>query len=162
MANRGGEGGNSDRFSLLGLQNHSRWWLQPWYQRRMPLGRKGMTNIDSVLKSRDISLPTKAHIVKAMVFLVATYGYKHWTGKKAEHQRIEAFQLWSWRRLLKVPWTARRSSQSILREINSEYSLEGLRLKLKRQHFGHLMPTADSLEKSLMLGKIEGRRRRGR
>ena len=91
----------------------------------MPLGRKGMTNIDSVLKSRDISLPTKAHIVKAMVFLVATYGYKHWTGKKAEHQRIEAFQLWSWRRLLKVPWTARRSNQSALREINPEYSLEG-------------------------------------
>ena len=128
----------------------------------MPLGRKGMTNIDSVLKSRDISLTTKAHIVKAMVFLVATYGYKHWTGKKAEHQRIEAFQLWSWRRLLKVPWTARRSNQSALREINPEYSLEGMMLKLKLQCFGHLIRTDNSLEKSLMLGKIEGRRRRGR
>ena len=114
-----------------------------------------MTNIDSVLKSRDISLPTKAHIVKAMVFLVATYGYKHWTGKKAEHQRIEAFQLWSWRRLLKVPWTARRSNQSILREINPEYSLEGLMLKLKLRYFGYLLRRTDSLE-TLMLGKIEG------
>ena len=120
-----------------------------------------MTNLDSVLKSRDITLSTKVCIVKAMVFPVVTYGCESWTLKKAEHQRIDAFELWSWRRLLKIPWTARRSSLSILTEINFEYSLEGLMLKLKLQYFDHLMQTDDSLEKSLMLGKTENRRRRG-
>ena len=120
-----------------------------------------MTNIGSVLKLRDITLLTKVHIVKAMVFPVVTYGYESWTVKKAEYQRIDAFKLWCWRSLLRVPWTSRRSKQSILREINPEYLFEGLMLKLKLQYFGHLMQTADSLEKSLMLGKIEGGRRRG-
>ena len=120
-----------------------------------------MTNLDKVLKSRDIALPTKVHIVKAVVFPVVTYGCERKTIKKVEHQRIDAFELWCWRRLLRVPRTARRSDQSILREINPEYSLEGLMLKLELQYFGHLMWTADSLEKSLKLGKIEGRRRRG-
>ena len=119
-----------------------------------------MTNLDSVLKSRDITLPINIHIIKVMVFPVVTCGCESWTVKKAE-QRIDAFELWCWRRLLKVPWTARISNQSILREINPEYSLEGLMLKLKLQHFGHLMQTDDSLEKSLMLGKVEGRSRRG-
>ena len=117
--------------------------------------------LDKVLKSRDITLPTKVGIVKAIVFPVVMYGCESWTVKKAEHQRIDAFKLWCWRRLLKVLWTARRSNQSILREINPEYSLGGLMLKLKLQYFGHLVRTADSLENSLMLGKIEGRRRRG-
>ena len=121
-----------------------------------------MTNLDSILKSRDITLPTKDHLVKAMVFPVVMYGYESWTIKKAEHQRIDAFELWCWRRLLRVPWTARRSDQSILKEISPEYLLEGLMLKLKLQYFGHLMGRTDSLEKTLMLGKIEGRRRRGR
>ena len=121
-----------------------------------------MTNLDSMSKSRDIPLPTKVPIVKAMVFLVVIYGCDSWTVvKKAEGWRIDAFELWCWRRLLRVPWTARRSNQSILTEINPEYSLEGLMLKLKLQYFGHLMRTADSLEKSLILGKIEGRRGRG-
>ena len=119
-----------------------------------------MTNLDGILKSRDITLLTKFHIVKAMVFPVVMYGCESWTIKKAEHQRIDAFELWCWRRLLRVPWTPKRSNQSILREINPEYSLEGLTLKLKLQYFGHLMRMADSLEKSLMLGKIEGRKRR--
>ena len=119
-----------------------------------------MTNLDSVLKSRDITLPINIHIIKVMVFPVVTCGCESWTVKKAE-QRIDAFELWCWRRLLKVPWTARISNQSILREINPEYSLEGLMLKLKLQYFGHLMQTDDSLEKSLMLGKVEGRSRRG-
>ena len=119
-----------------------------------------MTNLDSVLKSRDITLPTKVHTVKAMVFPVVTYGCESWTIKKAEHQRTDAFELWCWWRLLRVPWTARRLNQSILREINPEYSLEGL--MLKHQHFGHLTQTSDSLEKSLMLGKIKGRTRRVR
>ena len=119
-----------------------------------------MTNLDSVLKSRDITLLTKVCIVKAMVFPVVSYGCKSWA-VKAEHQRIDAFELWCWRKLLKVPWKARRSNESILREINPEYSPEGLMLKLKLQYFGHLMQTDDSLEKSLMLGKIEGRSKRG-
>ena len=120
-----------------------------------------MTNGDSILKSRGITLSTKVCIVKAMVFPVVIYGCESWTIKKAECRRIDAFELWCWRRLLRVPWTARRSNQSILKEINPEYSLEGLMLKLKLQYFGHLMRRADSLEKTLMLGKIEGRRRRG-
>ena len=120
-----------------------------------------MTNLDIVLNCRDITLPTKIHIVKAIVFPIVMYGCENWTVKKAEHQRIDAFELWCWRRLLRVPWTA-RSNQSILKEINPEYSLEGPMLKLKLQYFGHLMGRADSLEKTLMLGGIEGRRRRGR
>ena len=120
-----------------------------------------MTNLGSVLKNRDITLPTKVHLVKAMVFPVVIYGCESLTIKKAEHQRVDAFELWCWRRLLRVPWTARRSNQSILEEISPEYSLKGLVLKLKLQNFGHLMQRADSLEKTLMLGKIEVRRRRG-
>ena len=124
-------------------------------KRCLLLGRKAITNLDSILKSRNITLPTKVHLVKAMVFPVVMYGCESWTIKKAKHRRIDAFELWSWRRLLRVPWTARRSNQSILKEINPEYSLEGLILKLKLQHFGHLIWTADSLEKTLMLGKTE-------
>ena len=120
-----------------------------------------MTNIDSVFKSRDITLPTNVHLVKTMVFPIVMYGCESWTIKKAERQRIDAFELWCWRRLLRVPWTARRSDQSILKEISPGCSLEGLMLKLKLQYFGHLMQRADSLEKTLMLGKIESRRRRG-
>ena len=120
-----------------------------------------MTNLDSILKSTDITLPTKGRLVKAMVFSVVMYGCESWTIKNAEHQRTDAFELWCWRRLLRVPWTARRSNQSILKEISPEYSLEGLMLKLKLQYFGHLMRRADSFKKTLMLGKIEGRRRRG-
>ena len=125
------------------------------------LGRKVMTNLDSIFKSRDFTLPTKVHLVKAMVFPVVMYGCESWTVKKAEHRRIDGFELWCWRRLLRVPWTARRLNQSILKEISPEYSLEGLMLKLKLQYFGHLMRRADSLEKTLMLGKTEGQRRRG-
>ena len=131
-------------------------------RRHLLLGRKGMTNVDSILKSRDITLLTKVCLVKAMVFLVVMHGCEGWTIKKAEHRRIDAFELWCWRRLLRVPWTARRSNQSILKEISPGYSLEGLMLKLKLQYFGHLMRRAGSFEKTLMLGKIEGRRRRGR
>ena len=120
-----------------------------------------MTNLDSIFKSRDITLPTKVHLVKAMVFPVVMYECESWTIKKAEHQRIDAFELWCWRRLLRVPWTARRSNQSNLREISPEYSLEGVMLKLKLQYFGHLMQRTNPFEKTLMLGKIEGRRRRG-
>ena len=120
-----------------------------------------MANLDSILKSRDISLSTKVHLVKAMVFPVVMYGCESWTVKKAEHQKIDVFELWRWRGLLRVPWTARRSNQSILKEISPGCSLEGLMLKLKLQYFGHLMQRADSLEKTLMLGGIEGRRRRG-
>ena len=126
-------------------------------KRRLFLGRKVMTNLDSILKSRDITLPTKVCLVKAMVFPVVMYGCESWIIKKAEHRRIDAFELWCWRRLLRVPWTVRRSNQSILKEISPGCSLEGLMLKLKLQYFGHLMPRADSLEKTLMLGKIEGR-----
>ena len=121
-----------------------------------------MTNLDSILKNRDITLPTKVRLVKAMVFPVVMYGCESWSIKKAEHRRIGAFELWCWRRLLRVPWTARRSNQSILKEISPECSLEELMLKLKLQYFGHLMGRTDSLEKTLMLGKTEGRRRRGR
>ena len=130
-------------------------------KRRLLLERKVMTNLDSILKSRDITLPTKVHLVKAMVFPVVMFGCDCWTIKKAEHQRINAFELWCWRRLLRVSWTARRSNQSILKEISPGCSLEELMLKLKLQYFGHLMQKTDSLEKTLLLGKIEGRRRRG-
>ena len=130
-------------------------------ERRLLLGRKVMTNLDSIFKSRDITLPTKVHLVKAMVFPVVMYGCESWTVKKVECRRIDAFELWCWRRLLRVPWTARRSNQSILKEISPEYSLEEQMLKLKLQYFGHLMRRTDSFEKTLMLGKIEGGRRRG-
>ena len=126
------------------------------------LGRKVMTNVDSILRSRDITLPAKVCLVKAMVFPVVMYGCESWTIKKAQRRRIDAFEPWCWRRLLRVPWTARRSNQPILKEISPEYSLEGLMLKLKLQYFGHLMRGTDSLEKTLMLGKIEGKRGRGR
>ena len=132
------------------------------FKRHLLLGGKVMTNLDSILKSRDITLPTKVRLVKAMVFPVVMYGCESWTLKKAECRRIDAFELWCWRRLLRVPWTARRSNQSILKEISPKCSLEGLMLRLKLQYFGHLMGRADSSEKTLMLGKIEGRRRRGR
>ena len=128
-------------------------------KRHLLLISKAVANLDRLLKSRDITLPTKVHLVKAVVFPVVMYGCESWTIKKAEHQRIGAFELWCWRRLLRVPWTARRSNQSILKEISPEYSLERLMLKLKLQYVGHLMPRADLLEKTLMLGKIEGRRR---
>ena len=131
-------------------------------KRRLLLGRKIMTNLDSILKCKDITFPTKVHLVKAMVFPVVMYGCESWTIKKAEYQRIDAFELWCWRRLLRVPWTARISNQSILKEISPEYSLEGLMLKRKLQYFGQLMWRTDSFEKTLMMGKIEGGRRRGR
>ena len=130
-------------------------------KRCLLLGRNVMTNLDSILKSRDITLPTKVHLVKAMVFPIVLYGRECWTLKKAEHQRIDAFELWCWKRLLRVPWMARRSNQSILKEISPGCSLEGLMLKLKLQYFGHLMQRADSLEKTRMLGGIGGRRKRG-
>ena len=162
MANRWGNNGNTERLYFLtknkitadGDCSHE-------IKRCLLLGRKAMTNLDNILKSRDITLPTKAHLVKAMVFPVVMYGCESWTIKKAEHRRIDAFELWYWRRLLRVPWTARRSNQSNLKEISPEYSLEGLMLKLKLQYFGHLIRRPDSLEKTLMLGKIEGGRRRG-
>ena len=131
-------------------------------KKRLILERKFMTNLDSILKSRDITLPTKVHLVKAMVFPVVMYRCESWTIKKAECQRIDAFEVWCWRRLLRVPWTARRSNQSILKEISPGVSLEGMMLKLKLQYFGHLMRRVDSLEKTLMLEGIGGRRRRGR
>ena len=130
-------------------------------ERRLLLGKTVVTNLDSILKSRGITLTTKVHLVKAMVFPVVMYGCENWTLKKAEGQRIDAFELWCWRRLLRVPWTARRSNHSILKDINPEYSLEGLMSKLKLQYFGHMMRRTDSFEKTLMLVKIEGRRRRG-
>ena len=130
-------------------------------KRHLLLGRKTVTNLDSILKSRDITWPTKVRLVKAMVFPIVTYGCESWTIKKAEHWRIDAFELWCWRRLLRVPWTVRRSNQSILKEISPECSLEGLMMKLKLQYFGHLMERADSFEETLMLGKVEGRKRRG-
>ena len=150
MANRWGK---NERLYFFGLQNHCRWWLQPW-KSFLLLGRKVMNNLDSILKSRDVTLPTKVCQVKAMIFPVVKYRCESWTIKKAECQRIDAFELWCWRRLLRVPWTARRFSQSILKEISPGCSLEGLRLKLKLQNFGHLMWRADSLEKTLMLEKI--------
>ena len=136
--------------------------IEPKIKRHLLLERKVTTNLDSILKSRHITLPTKVHLVKAMVFPVVMYGCESWTIKKAEHRRIDAFELWCWRRLLRVPWITRRSNQSFLKEISPEYSLEGLMLKLKLQYFGHLKRRADSFEKTLILGKIEGQRKRGR
>ena len=130
-------------------------------KRHLLLGKKAVTNLDNILKSRDITLPTKVHLVKAIVLPVVMYGCEIWTTKKDEYQRIDAFKLWCWRRLLRIPWTARRSNQSILKETSPEYSLEGLMLKLKLQYLGHLMQRTDSIEKTVMLGKIEGRGRRG-
>ena len=149
-------------YSSYGLQNHCRWNdCSHEIKRCFLLERKAMTNLDNILKSRDITLPTKVHLVKAMVFPVVMYGCESWTIKKAECQRIDVLVLWCWRRLLRVPWTIRRSNQSILKEISLEYSLEGLTLKLKLQYFGHLIWRTDSMKKTLMLGKIEGSRRRG-
>ena len=160
MANRWGNNRNSDRLYFLGLQNHSVSAYSHGIKRHLLLGRKAMTNLDSVLKSRDITLLTTVHLTKAMVFPVVTHGCESWM-MKPEHQSIDAFELWCWRRLLRVPWTSRSSNQPILKEINAEYSLEGLMLKLKLHYFGHLMQRPVSLKKSLILGKIEGRRRRG-
>ena len=158
MANRWG---NSIRLYFLGSKITADSDCCCEIKRHLLLGREVMTNLDSILKSRDITLPTKVHLVKAMVFPVVMYGCESWTIKKVECQRIDDSELWSWRRLLRVLWTAWRSNQSILKEINSGCSLEGLMLKLKRQYFGHLMRRANSLEKTLMLGKIEGRRGTG-
>ena len=157
MASRWGNSGNSGWLYFEGPPNHCNHEIK----RLLLLGRKVMTNLDSILQSRDIPLPTKVRLVKAVVFPVVMYGCESWTIKKAEHHRIHAFELWCWRRLLRIPWTARRSNQSILNEISPGCSLEGLMLKLKFQYFGHLMRRVDSLEKTLMLGGIGGRRRRG-
>ena len=161
MANRWGNSGNSGRL-YLGSKITADGGYSHEIKRRLLLGRKVMTNLDSILKSRDITLPTKVRLVKATVFPVVMYGCESWDYQKAECQRIDTSELWCWRRLLRVPWVARRSNQSILKEISPEHSLEGLMLKLKLQHFGHLMGRTDSFEKTLMLGKIEGGRRRGR
>ena len=160
-ANRLGNNGNSDRLIFLGSKITANSDCSHEVKRCLLLGRKAVTNLDSILKSRDITLPTKVHLVKAMVFPVVMYGCENWTVKKAEHWRIDAFERWCWR-LLRALWPARRSNQSILKEISSEYSLEGLMLKLKLQYFGHLKQKTDLLEKTLRLGKIEVRRRRGR
>ena len=161
MANKWGNNGNSERLYFVGLQNHCRWWLQPVSIKRCLLfGIKALTKLDSILESRDITLLAKVCLVKALVFPVVMYRCESWTTKKSEHWRIDAFELWYWRRFLRVPWTARRSNQSILKEISPKYSLEGLMLKLKLQYFGHLMQRTDSFEKTLMLRKIAGRRKR--
>ena len=156
-----GNNGNSGRLYFGGSKIIADGDCSHEIKRSLLPGRKAMTNLDSILKSRDITLPTKVRLVKAMVFLVATYGRESWTLKTTKCWRIDALELWCWQRLLRVRWTARRSSQSILKEISPEYSMEGLMLKLKLQNFGHLMQRTDSLEKTLMLGKIEGRKRRG-
>ena len=159
MAHRWGSSGNSGWLYFWGSKITADGDSSHEIKRHLLLGRKAMTNLDSILKSRDITLPTKVRLVKAMVFPVVMYGCDSWTVKKAEHWRIDAFELWCWRRLLRVPWTAKRFNQSILKEISPNYSLAGLMGKLKLQYFGHLMWRTDSLEKTLMLGKIEGRRR---
>ena len=162
MVNRWGKSGNSNRcFFPLGSKIIAYSDCSHKIKRYLLLWRKVMTNLDGILKSRDITLSTKVHLVKVIVFPVVMYGCESWTIRKAEHQRIDAFQLRCWRRLLRVPWTARRSNRSIPKQINPEYSLEGLMLKLKLQYFDHLMQRTDSLGKTLMLGNIEGRRRRG-
>ena len=161
MANRRGKSGSSDKFYFFGFKNHCGQWLQ--IKRHLLFGRKAITNLDSILKSKDITLPMiEVCIVKAMVFLVIIYGCESWSIKKAEHWRTDAFELWFWRKLLGVPWATRRSKQSILKEINPEYLLKELMLKLKLQHFGYLTWKTDSLEKTLMLGEIEGKRIKGR
>ena len=162
MANRWGNNGDSDRLLFSWAPKSLQMVTAAIKLRCLLLGKEAMTNLDSILKSRDITLLTKVCLVKAMIFPVVMYGYESWTIKKAECWRIDAFELWCWRRLLRVPWTLRRSNQSILKEINPGYSLEGLMLKLKLQYFGHLMRRTNSLEKTLMLGKIEGRMRRER
>ena len=161
MANRLGNSRNSGRLYFLGSKIIADGDCSHEIKRCLLLGRKVMTNLDSIFKSRDITLPTKVRLVKVMVFPVVMYGCESWTVKKAERRRIDTFELWCCRRFLRVPWSARRSNQWILREISPKYSLEGLMLKLKLQYFGHLMGRTDSFEKTLMLGKIEGRRRRG-
>ena len=161
MANRWGNNGNSKRLYFLELQAIADGDCSHEIKRHVLLGRKIMTNLDSIFKSSDITFPTKVCLVKVMIFPVVMYGCESWTVKKAEYQRTDAFELWCWRRLLRVPWTARRSNQSILKEVSPGCSLEGLMLKLKLQYFGHLMWRTDSFEKTPMLGKIEGRRRRG-
>ena len=148
-------------FIFVGPQNDCRWWLHHEIKRHLLLGREVMTNLDSILKSRDITLPTKVCLVKAMVFPAVMYGCESWTINKADRWRIDAFELWCWRRLLRIPWTARRSNQSILKEISPGCSLEGLMLKLKLQYFGQLMGRTDSFKKTVMMGKTEVRRRRG-
>ena len=160
MANRWGNNGNSDRLYFGGSKITADGDCSHEIKRHLLLARKVMTNLNSILKRRNITLSTKVCLLKAMVFPVVMYGCESWTIKKAEHQRIDAFELWCWRRPLRVPWTARRSNQSILKEISPKYSLEELILKLKLQYFGHLLQRADSFEKTLMLGNIEGRRRR--
>ena len=162
MGNRWGNSGNSGRLCFLGSRISVDGDCSHEIKRRLLLGRKVMTNLDNIFKSRDITLPTKVHLVKAMVFPVVMYGCEGWTVKKAEHWRIVSSELWCWRRLLRVPWPARRSNQSFLKEISPGISLEGLMLKLKLQYFGHFMWGVNSLEKTLMLGGIGGRRRRGR
>ena len=159
MANRWGNSGNSGWLYFSGLKITEDGDCSHEIKRRLLLGKKVMTNLDSILKSRDITLPTKVHLVKAIVFPVVMYGCESWTIKKAEHWRTDAFKLWCWKRLLRVPWTARKSNQSTSKEINLKYSLEGLMLKLNLQYFGHLMPRTDSWEKTLMLGKMESGRR---
>ena len=161
MANRSGNNGNSEKPYFLASKITAAGDCSHGIKRCLLLGRKVMTNLDSILKSRDIALPTKVCLVKDMVFPVVMYGCEIWTIKKAECWRINVFELWCWKTLLRVPWTARRSNQSILKEISPEYSLEGLMLKLKLQYFGHLLRRTDSLEKTLMLGRIEGKRRSG-
>ena len=162
MANRWGNNGNSDRLSFLGLQNHFRCWLQPWSSKMFAPWKKSCDQPRQHIKKQRHYFTNKVHLVKAMVFAVVMYGCESWTIKKAEHWRTDAFELWCWRRLLRVPWTARRSNQSILKEISPGISLEGIMLQLKLQYFGHLMRRVDSLENTLMLGGIRGRRRRGR
>ena len=161
MGNRCGNSGNSVRLYFLGSKITADGDCSHEIKRRLLLGGKVMTNLDSILKSRDITLLTRVCLVKAMVFPVVMYGCESWAIKKVECQRIDAFEQWCWKRFLRVPWTARRSNQSIPKEISPEYSLEGLMLKVQLQYFGHLMQRADSLEKTLMLGNIKGRRRRG-
>ena len=160
MVNRWGNNGNSDILYFVSVPKSLQMVIAAMKLRHLLLGRKVMTNLDSIFKSRNITLPTKVHLVKAVVFLVVMHRCESWTIKKIEHWRTDAFELWCWRRLLRVSWTARRSNQSILEEISPEYSLEGPILKLKFQYFGHMMGRTDSSEKTLMLGKIEGRRRR--
>ena len=162
MGNRWGNSGNSVRLYFLGSKITADGECSHEIKRHLLLRKKVMTNLDSILKSRDITLPTKVRLVKAMVFPMVMYGCQIWTVKKAEHWRIDASELWHWRRLLRVPWTTGRSNQSILKEISPGISLEGMMLKLKLQYFGHLMLRVDSLEKTLMLGGFGGRRRRGR